>query len=158
MVRGDDRGAADRKAAAWTSLNELRSMEVCCRHHPASPLRAGLARAGVTTAAGLKGLPDGEPVRAAGRKILINTPPTRSGRRVMFVTLEDETGLVDVVVFEDLQRTAAESILTSDHLAVEGTLRKQGPVGRSVTVTAHRLLTRWCGRLTELLLETARRG
>ena len=37
--------------------------------------------------------------RVSGMVIIVHIPPTKSGKRVMFLTLEDETGLFDVVVF-----------------------------------------------------------
>jgi DNA polymerase III alpha subunit len=43
-------------------------------------------------------------VRVSGMVIIVHTPPTKSGKRVMFLTLEDETGLFDVVVFSKMGR------------------------------------------------------
>jgi DNA polymerase III alpha subunit len=47
--------------------------------------------------------------------VIMHTPPTKSGKRVMFLTLEDETGLFDVVVFSKAQSRFAKLILTSEH-------------------------------------------
>ena len=61
--------------------------------------------------------------------IIIHTPPTKSGKRVMFLTLEDEMGLFEVVVFSKAQDRFARIILTSEVLTLEGRLKRQGPTG-----------------------------
>jgi error-prone DNA polymerase len=82
-------------------------MSVFCTAHPLTPIRALMRRAGIITAADLRRTPSGRRVKVSGRVILVHTPPTRSGQRVMFVTLEDETGLMDVVIFPRVQAHAA---------------------------------------------------
>jgi hypothetical protein len=69
----------------------------------------------------------------------------------MFVTFEDETGLMDAVVFEDLQDRAAGIIMTAQVLALEGTLQREGFAGRSVSITAHKVIPFWTGSLADLL-------
>jgi error-prone DNA polymerase len=62
-------------------------------------------------------MPSGATVRVSGMLILVHTPPTKSGKRVMFLTLEDE-----VVVFSKAQDSFAGMILTSEVLTIEGRL------------------------------------
>ncbi|MEW5723630.1 MAG: OB-fold nucleic acid binding domain-containing protein [Thermodesulfobacteriota bacterium] len=144
-----------RENQAAVSLREARSMSVFCRLHPLAALRPLLAKDRLLPAARLRFLDDGQTVRVAGLNVIVHTPPTRSGVRMMFVTLEDETGLVDVVVFPDLQEKWAREIMTSQVLAVEGALSREGRQGRSVSLAATRVLTAWTGSLAGLLEKAA---
>ena len=69
----------------------------------------------------------------------------------MFITMEDETGLIDVVAFPRAQADAARSILTSEVLTVEGRLQRQGHNGRSITIVMERLILSLTGPLSRLL-------
>ncbi len=83
--------------------------------------------------------------------IIVHTAPTKSGKRVMFLTLEDETGLFDVVVFSKAQSRFAKLILTSEVLTLEGRLQRKGPGGLSISVIMERALIGLGGRLAKLL-------
>jgi len=71
-------------------------------------------------------MPNGARVKVAGRVILVHTPPTRSGVRVMFITAEDEFGLIDMVLFPNEQRTFAKKVLSEPIAVFEGIVRKEG--------------------------------
>jgi error-prone DNA polymerase len=150
MVERGSRDDAARLAARRT-LNESMSMSVFCSHHPLSSLRPRMAAQGLVTARDLRRLPSGTTVRVAGLSVIIHTPPTRSGRRVMFVTLEDETGLMDLVVFSDLQARSARDILTCEVMSVAGRLQRTGRQGRAISIVADRLIKSWTGSLADLL-------
>ncbi|MBR8740624.1 DNA polymerase III subunit alpha [Nocardiopsis sp. MG754419] len=83
-------------------------------------------------------VPDGAQVLVAGARICTQTPPTRSGRRVVFTTVEDRTGLVDVALFADAQRHSAGAVFGSALLAVHGRVRRAAP-GALPTLTATRV-------------------
>ncbi len=70
---------------------------------------------------------EGELVKVAGIKVILHTPPTRSGQRVIFLTLEDEEGLIDVTVFPSAQQLYAKDIFEADFLLIEGWVQKHGP-------------------------------
>ncbi len=91
-------------------------------------------------------------VRVSGLLVMIHTPPTRSGKRVMFVTLEDETGLIDLVVFETVQKRWAKEMLASELLSFEGVLKRDGRKGSSVSIVAKRLLPQLSGNLEHFLM------
>jgi DNA polymerase III alpha subunit len=133
------------------AYNEAVSMKVFCNAHPLSTIRPVLARDNIIKAADLRRLPSGSIVRVIGMIVVVHTPPTKSGKRVMFLTMEDETGLLDVVVFPNAQKGFAKTILTSEVLAIQGKLQKQGPKLISISVVMERALKTWCGRLDKFL-------
>ncbi|WP_422631818.1 PHP domain-containing protein [Pseudokineococcus basanitobsidens] len=71
----------------------------------------------------------------AGVKVATQTPPIRSGRRVVFLTLDDSTGPVDATFFEDVQGPYAATVFGSWLLLVRGELRRTGPRGVSLRAT-----------------------
>jgi error-prone DNA polymerase len=91
--------------------------------HPLSYMRAQLAQKGVTPASGLDALPNGATVRAAGSVIVRQRPGTAKG--LLFLTLEDETGMCQAVVSPDLLQQHRTLIVGSPGLVVEGVLQKR---------------------------------
>ncbi len=80
----------------------------------------------------------------AGVKVATQTPPIRSGRRVVFLTLDDSTGPTDATFFEDVQGPYAATVFGSWLLLVRGVLRRTGPRGVSLRATgAWELPTLW---------------
>ncbi len=71
----------------------------------------------------------------AGVKVATQTPPIRSGRRVVFLTLDDSFGPVDATFFEDVQGPYAATVFGSWLLLVRGELRRTGPRGVSLRAT-----------------------
>ena len=71
----------------------------------------------------------------AGVKVATQTPPVRSGRRVVFLTLDDATGPVDATFFEDAQGPYAATVFGSWLLVVRGVLRRTGHRGVSLRAT-----------------------
>jgi error-prone DNA polymerase len=71
----------------------------------------------------------------AGVKVATQTPPIRSGRRVIFLTLDDSTGPVDATFFEDAQGPYAATVFHSWMLLVRGELRRTGRQGISLRAT-----------------------
>jgi len=71
----------------------------------------------------------------AGVKVATQTPPVRSGRRVVFLTLDDSTGPVDATFFEDAQGPYAATVFGSWLLLVRGITRRTGPRGISIRAT-----------------------
>jgi DNA polymerase III alpha subunit len=119
--------------------------------HPLTSLRRTLTKQQVMTSRDLRRMPNGCKVRVSGMAIIVHTPPTKSGKRVMFLTLEDETGLFDVVVFSKPQSRFAKLILTSEVLTLEGRLQRKEPGGLSISVIMERALIGLSGNLVKLL-------
>ncbi len=74
-------------------------------------------------------------VWVAGVKVATQTPPIRSGRRVVFLTLDDSTGPVDATFFEDAQDPYASTVFAGWLLLVRGITRRTGPRGLSIRAT-----------------------
>ncbi|HEV7172917.1 DNA polymerase III subunit alpha [Pedococcus sp.] len=74
-------------------------------------------------------------VWACGVKVATQTPPIRSGRRVVFLTLDDGTGPVDATFFEDVQGPYAATVFHSWMLLVRGVVRRTGARGVSLRAT-----------------------
>jgi error-prone DNA polymerase len=74
-------------------------------------------------------------ILVAGVKVATQTPPIRSGRRVVFLTLDDSTGPVDATFFEDAQGPYAATVFHSWLLLVRGIVRRTGPRGISLRAT-----------------------
>ncbi|HVP89440.1 MAG TPA: error-prone DNA polymerase [Casimicrobiaceae bacterium] len=94
--------------------------------HPVALLRERLQRQRMFTAAELKALPHGRIARVTGLVTGRQRPGTASG--VTFVTLEDETGMVNVIVWRDLAERQRKELLRSSLLTVYGTLEREGEV------------------------------
>ena len=94
--------------------------------HPLALLRGQLERQRLLPAERLRALPHGTPARAAGIVIGRQRPDTKSG--VVFVTLEDETGCINVVVWRDLVERQRRVLLGAKLLAVHGMLERSGEV------------------------------
>jgi error-prone DNA polymerase len=89
--------------------------------HPVSLFRGGLRERGVLRAVDLPRLPDGARVRVAGGVICRQRPGTASG--FLFLTLEDETGLVNVIVRPDLFHRERAVLVAEAFLEVDGFLQ-----------------------------------
>jgi error-prone DNA polymerase len=102
------------------------SLGLTLGRHPVALLRPQLARLRMVTAAELRQLPHGKLTRAAGLVIGRQRPDTASG--VIFVTLEDETGMVNVVVWRSVSENQRRALLGSHLMAVHGVIERQGEV------------------------------
>jgi error-prone DNA polymerase len=71
----------------------------------------------------------------AGVKVATQMPPIRTGKRVVFLTLDDSTGPVDATFFEDAQGPYAHDLFNSWILLVRGEIRRTGPRGVSLRAT-----------------------
>lgn len=90
---------------------------------------------GATHADSLLGCRSQQQVLIAGVKVAVQTPPVRSGRRVIFVTLDDSTGPVDATFFDDAQGDFAGTVFGSWVMLIRGVVRRTGPRGVSVRAT-----------------------
>jgi error-prone DNA polymerase len=107
-------------------VGDYASTSLTLRPHPLSLLRAGLRRERLLSAAEIRTCSNGQPARACGLVVGRQRPGTASG--VTFVTLEDETGNVNVIVWRDLGERQRKELLGAQLLAVYGVVQREGDV------------------------------
>jgi error-prone DNA polymerase len=105
---------------------DYRSHGLTLGRHPLALLREELAADHVVTSAELLDLPHGRVVRVAGIVTARQRPQAAGG--VMFVTLEDETGYVNLIVWEKVWSRARRVANNSRLLEVQGMLQREGRV------------------------------
>ncbi|MGH3147317.1 MAG: hypothetical protein ACRDTR_16080, partial [Rubrobacter sp.] len=106
--------------ASWWAARERRSVEhlpladtarermewevlgLNVHRHPLSPYRAALGELGVVSSEGIRELPHGTRVRAAGLIESLQSPPTKSGYPIYFLLVEDEWGLLQATIFRSV--------------------------------------------------------
>jgi len=134
-------------------LFDYQATGLSLRRHPLALLRERLARRGLLSASELNALPNGEKVAGCGIVTVRQQPQTANG--TIFVTLEDETGPVNVIVWKSLRETQRAELLHSRLLAVFGVWQRSEESGTAPgfgavrNLIAHRLedLTPLLGRL-----------
>jgi error-prone DNA polymerase len=114
---------------------ELEVLGLDASRHVVDFYKPFLAALGAVPAGELLTCRSGAEVLVAGVKVATQTPPIRSGRRVVFVTLDDGTGCTDSTFFEDAQGPYAATVFHSWLLVIRGVLRRTGPRGVSLRAT-----------------------
>ncbi len=113
-------------SAADTVLADYRSTGLSLTQHPVGLLRAQLAAFKVLPANVLRHHPNGRLARASGIVTHRQRPETAKG--VVFVTLEDETGAVNVIVWPAVAEAQRQPLLGSTLLTVFGVWQCEGEV------------------------------
>lgn len=107
-------------------LGDYRSTGLTLRRHPVALLRPKLDRLKVTPNERLATLPHGRRLRVAGLTMFRQRPPEAKG--VMFLTLEDDTGIVNLIVWAQVLEAYREAAVTGGFLIIGGELQKQDGV------------------------------
>jgi error-prone DNA polymerase len=105
---------------------DYRTTSLSLRRHPCSFFRADLQRLGAVPAAALKTRRDRSRLAVGGLVLVRQRPGTAKG--VMFMTLEDETGVANVVVWKDRFEADRRLAMTAGFLVVHGRLQREGDV------------------------------
>ncbi len=128
------------EAASFKSLTDFetiawdyRSSQHSPRGHPIAPLRKALLRRDLPSARTVNKQPDGKRVRYAGLVICRQRPGTASG--VVFLTLEDETGFVNVVIWPKVYERFSLLVKTTTFLGITGRVQSQDGVVHVVAET-----------------------
>jgi error-prone DNA polymerase len=116
-------------------VEDYRHLRLTLKTHPLALLRPLFAGRGVVPNQRLKSLPDGAPVTVAGLVLIRQQPGTAKG--VIFVTLEDETGIANAVLWPDVSKAHRRALLDSRLLLIRGKLQSHSNV---VHVVAERLV------------------
>jgi error-prone DNA polymerase len=114
------------------------------RNHPVFFLRAELRRQRIVTCAEAMQTRDGRWVEVAGLVLMRQRPGTAKG--VMFVTIEDETGIANLIVWPSIYEKQRRIILSAGMLGVRGRVQREGEI---VHIIAH-WLTDMSGSLTKI--------
>ena len=75
-------------------------------------------------------------VLVVGVKVALQSPPIRSGKRVLFLTLDDGFGCSDLTFFEDAQQSYAHIIKGNNLIVARGVVRRTGARGVSIRASA----------------------
>jgi error-prone DNA polymerase len=112
--------------AAEETMADYRALGLSLKKHPLALLRKQLEACHVQTATVLRGYPHGRLARASGLVTHRQRPETAKG--TVFVTLEDETGAVNVIVWPQVVEAQRKPLLAAKLLTVYGTWQREGDV------------------------------
>jgi error-prone DNA polymerase len=120
---------------------DYRTTSLSLKAHPVGFFRAELNQLRAIPAAGLKTLRDGRRICVGGLVLVRQRPGTAKG--VVFLTLEDETGVANIVVWRDAFEANRRLVMGASFLLVEGRLQHEGEVihlvAEKFTDLSHRL-------------------
>jgi error-prone DNA polymerase len=125
---------------------DFKSLGLSLERHPVALLRRRLNRHRYIPAAQLAAMPTGRQVRVAGLVITKQRPGTASG--VTFITLEDETGHVNLIVWRKIAEEQRDALLAARLMGIEGELQIEGKV---IHVIVRRMIDH-SGLLGELMV------
>jgi error-prone DNA polymerase len=123
---------------------DYRHLGLTLGRHPLALLRAPFERQGVLQARQLASVADGAQVAVAGLVTTRQRPSTASG--VTFVTLEDDTGNINLIVWKNIGAAHRRALFESRLMQVQGRLQREGLVTHVVVEHIHDR-SRWLGRL-----------
>ncbi len=127
-------------------VEDYRRLSLSLKAHPTSFMRARLSARGILRSEALASAKSGERVTVAGLVLVRQRPGTAKG--VIFMTLEDETGVANVIVWPKAFERLRAIVLGARFVAVTGKLQNEQGV---IHVVADRMddLTPWLGLLSE---------
>ena len=133
-------------------VEDYRATQLSLRAHPLSFLRARLAARRIARCADLLDMKDGQRVEVAGLILVRQRPGSAKG--VVFVTLEDETGIANAVLWADRFEADRRTVMSATMLAIAGRVQREGIV---IHLVAERItdLTPWLREVGELDLPRA---
>lgn len=107
-------------------IQDYRTTSLSLKAHPISFLREQMLLMQMASANNLASEPNGKKVKVAGLVLVRQRPSTASG--VCFITLEDETGVINIIVFPKLFARFRKAIMFATVLLVEGRIQREGAV------------------------------
>ncbi|MEY2814895.1 MAG: hypothetical protein RIS05_643 [Actinomycetota bacterium] len=115
--------------------NEIERLGMDITHHMLEFYAPFLNAIGAVRSCDLLAQRSGTEVLVAGVKVALQTPPVRSGRRVIFLTLDDGYGCSDCTFFSDVQTSSAALLYSTSLILVRGLTRRTGDRGISIRAT-----------------------
>ncbi|HEY4881511.1 MAG TPA: error-prone DNA polymerase [Steroidobacteraceae bacterium] len=116
-------------------LADYRHLGLTTGRHPLALLRPALTRKGFRSSSDLQRLADGSSVRVGGLVTHMQQPATASG--VVFASLEDETGIVNIILWPKVFAAQRRCALESSLLVVDGTLQRRDLVAHVIARRLH---------------------
>ncbi len=128
-------------------VEDYRSTQLTLRAHPVTFLRDRLAARRIARCGDLGTMKDGDRVEVAGLILVRQRPGSAKG--VVFVTLEDETGIANAVLWPDRFEANRRTVMSATMLAIRGKVQREGIV---IHLVAEQItdLTPWLRELGEL--------
>ncbi|MDB5583806.1 MAG: error-prone polymerase, partial [Bradyrhizobium sp.] len=112
-------------------VEDYRATQLSLRQHPLTFLRAELRRRGIRPCGDLKNMKDGDPVTVAGIILVRQRPGSAKG--ILFLTLEDETGIANGVLWKDRFEAHRRIVMSSAMVSITGHVQREGIVIHVVT-------------------------
>jgi len=107
-------------------VEDYRTTQLSLRAHPVSFLRNELSQRGMTRCGDLPSNRDGRRVRVAGVVLVRQKPGSAKG--VLFITIEDESGVAQGIIWPDRFETFRRTVMSSSMVGLKGRLQKEGEV------------------------------
>ena len=132
-------------------VHDYAATTLSLKAHPVSFIREKLQQLHILSASQLTAAKDGQLVKVAGLVLLRQRPETAGG--ICFITLEDETGVVNLVIFPNLFEKYRKEILQSKLMMAEGQLQVQGQIIHVIVRRCYDF-SKWLRQLTSSNKET----
>jgi error-prone DNA polymerase len=107
-------------------VEDYRATQLTLRSHPIHFLRGQLARQGIRPCGDLASVKDGSLIEVAGLILVRQRPGSANG--VVFITLEDETGIANAILWRDRFEENRRTVMSATMLAIRGRVQKEGLV------------------------------
>ena len=112
-------------------VEDYRSVQLSLRAHPVAFLRPELDRRKVTRCGDLARTRDGRPVEVAGIVLIRQRPGSAKG--VLFLTIEDETGIANAVLWPDRFEAQRRIVLSASMISIRGVVQREGEIIHVIT-------------------------
>jgi error-prone DNA polymerase len=133
--------ARERRDTEYLSLTETQKermewevLGLNVHRHPLSPYREAFRELGVTSSQDIKELPHGTRAHAAGLLECLQSPPTKSGRPVWFLLIEDEQGLLQATILRNVYERYGDLLHHRGAFLLEGRVQNTPKKGFSFLV------------------------
>ncbi|HEY7810435.1 MAG TPA: error-prone DNA polymerase [Allosphingosinicella sp.] len=112
-------------------VEDYRALQLSLRAHPLAFLRPEFDRRGVTRCADLAHTRDGKPVTVAGVVLIRQRPGSAKG--VLFITIEDETGVANAILWPDRFEAQRRIVLSASMIGIKGVVQREGEIIHVIT-------------------------
>jgi error-prone DNA polymerase len=107
-------------------IEDYRALQLSLRAHPLTFVRDELTRRGVTKCGDLASIRDGRHVEVAGIILVRQKPGSAKG--VLFITIEDETGIANGILWPDRFERQRRTVMSASMIGMKGIVQKEGEV------------------------------